>query len=159
MRTLWLASTALLFCVANAGAQATHLTSDPLTGLPLIPATDARQLGNAPVAMPDSRVCKSAMKGNFYKVYDYFAPTNITLGEAIAWYTAHLPGFKVVRGSDKSSRNVYYNADRTILVIVTAGTGPKGDGANVYGVAYERYQPGLSPNTVTSFTLGKIACQ
>ena len=46
-----------LGCVLSASAET--LTSDPLTGLPLDPATDSRlHLGNEPTKIPDTQVCK-----------------------------------------------------------------------------------------------------
>ena len=65
------------------------LTTDPLTGLALYPATDSRlRLGNEPTQLPESQVCKSKMQVDLYSVYD--SKVNATL----AWYDAHLPGFK-----------------------------------------------------------------
>ena len=73
-----------LGCVS---ANAETLTSDPLTGLPLDPATDSRlHLGNEPTKIPDTQVCNSKMQANFYMVYDKVDAT-------VAWYTAHLAGF------------------------------------------------------------------
>ena len=52
-------------------ASAAILTTDPLTGLPLYPATDSRlHLGNDPTKIPSAQICKSQMQGNFYVVYD-----------------------------------------------------------------------------------------
>ena len=65
------------------------LTTDPLTGLALYPATDSRlRLGNEPTQLPESLVCKSKMQVDLYSIYD--SKVNATL----AWYDAHLPGFK-----------------------------------------------------------------
>ncbi len=62
--------TILVLALANAAGQAKVLTNDPLTGLPLIPATVVVQsAGNEPVKMPDSRVCKSKMQGDFYSLF------------------------------------------------------------------------------------------
>ncbi len=69
-------------------ASAATLTTDPLTGLPLYPATDSRlHLGNEPTRIPDSQVCKSRMQADFYVVFDSKVDTTV------AWYGAHLPGF------------------------------------------------------------------
>src|SRR5580693_9950538 len=74
--------------VALACVAATILTSDPLTQLPLDPATNSRlNLGNAPTAMQPSKVCTSDMQANFYNVYE-------SISEANAWYKAHLKDFK-----------------------------------------------------------------
>ena len=61
-------------------AGAANLTTDPLTGLPLDPATDSHHLGNDPVKMPDSQICKSKMQGDFYSSVD--SKVDATL----AWY-------------------------------------------------------------------------
>ena len=45
------------------------LTTDPLTGLLLHPATDSRlHLGNEPTQLPESQVCKGKMQVDFYSV-------------------------------------------------------------------------------------------
>ena len=44
---------------------------DPLTGLPLIPATvQFKNVGNEPDKLPDGQVCKSKGQGNFYSLSD-----------------------------------------------------------------------------------------
>lgn len=64
-------------------ASAATLTTDPLTGLPLYPATDSRlHLGNEPTKIPDTQICKSHMQANFYVVYDS------KMDATLAWYTA-----------------------------------------------------------------------
>ena len=80
----------LVFClVVIAGGNTKLLTADPLTNLPLYPATDSRlHLGNEPTRLPESNVCGSKMQADFYTVYD--SKVDATLG----WYGAHLPGFK-----------------------------------------------------------------
>jgi hypothetical protein len=145
----------------NAAGQAKVLTSDPLTGLPLIPATVlVKNAGNEPVKMPDGHVCKSKMQGNFYSLYNYFAPNNIDLPEATAWYSSHLSGFKKVQGSEsKTSQIAFYNSDGTIVVILTGEDSAKGPNTKTHSAAYERYQPGLSEKTIASLTQGKIVCQ
>jgi hypothetical protein len=45
------------------------LTTDPLTGLLLHPATDSRlHLRNEPTQLPESQVCKGKMQVDFYSV-------------------------------------------------------------------------------------------
>lgn len=150
----------VVLVATNAAGQAKVLTTDSLTGLPLNPATViAPNAGNDPVKMPDGRVCKSTMQGNFYSLYGYFSKKNVRVSETSAWYGSHLPGFNKVSGYDsRRSQTAFYSPDRTILVIVTGNPGAAGEDTYAGSVAYERYQPGLSEKTVASLTHGKIVC-
>jgi hypothetical protein len=75
--------------VLSASGGAAKLTADPLTNLPLYPATDSRlHLGNDPTRLPDGHMCKSTMQTDFYAVFDS------KVDATIAWYAAHLNGFK-----------------------------------------------------------------
>lgn len=70
MKAICLCAAVFALSLANAAGQAKVLTNDPLTGLPLIPASVLiRNAGNEPVKMPDGQVCKSKMQGNFYSLY------------------------------------------------------------------------------------------
>ncbi len=163
MKTIFLLGAVFVLCFANAAGQGKLLTSDPLTGLPLISATDSgRRLEipnlsytyNKPTQMPDAQICKSKYQGNFYSLY------NIKTNAAVAWYSSHLSGFKKVQGYGYGrAEAAFYNSDRTIVVIVTGGQGAQGQDVNAYSVAYEKYQPGLSEKTVESLTQGKIVCK
>jgi hypothetical protein len=154
--------TILVLALANAAGQAKVLTNDPLTGLPLIPATVVVQSGgNEPVKMPDSRVCKSKMQGNFYSLFSpasYFSKQTIKVSKVVAWYSSHLSGFNKVSGYQSRTQTAFYNSDRTILIIVTGNPGAAGEDTDAYSVAYQRYQPGLSGKTVTSLTQEKSIC-
>jgi hypothetical protein len=161
MKTALLAALMFVLCSTNAVGQGKVLANDPLTGLALIPATDPGNhtpnlayTYNEPTKMPDSQVCKSKMQGNFYMLY------NIKMDTVVAWYASHLTGFKKVSGYEsKRSQTAFYNADRTILIIVTGTQGAEGENTDAYAVAYERYEPGLSEKTITGLTRGNIACQ
>ena len=155
MKTFCLCAAIFALTLVNAAGQAKKFTNDPLTGLPLIPATDGGQyVGNAPNKMPDGRVCKSKMQGNFYFLY------KIKVNDTAAWYSSHLSGFNKVSGYDSSnSQTAFYNSDRTILIIVTGNPGAAGENTDAYSVAYERYELGLSEKTITGLTQGKIVCQ
>ncbi len=157
MKALLLAGS-LFVCLSMPAGQAKILTSDPLTGLPLLPPSEsAKKFGNEPVKMPDGAVCKSKMQGDFYKVYDYFAKDNIKLSDALAWYASHLAGYKKVESSNHGL-TVFYNADGTIVVIVRAESGTADGVAKTSSVAYERYQPGISEKTITGMTQNKMVC-
>ena len=163
MKTIFLLGAVLVLCLATATGQGKTLTNDPLTGLPLISATDSGRrpdLGNLaytynqPTQMPGAQICKSKYQGNFYSLY------NIKTNAAAAWYSSHLSGFKKVQGYGSGRAQIaFFNSDRTILVIVTGDTGAQGQDVNAYAVAYEKYQPGLSDKTVESLTQGKIVCK
>jgi hypothetical protein len=152
--------TLLVLCLPNALGQGKVLTNDPITGLPLIPATDSGKhtagvayTYNEPSPMPESQICKSKFQGNHYSLY------NIKVDAAAAWYASHLSGFKKVRGYDsKRAQIIFYNSDATILVVVTGTLGAENENVDAYSVAYERYQPGLSEKTITSVTQGKVVC-
>lgn len=159
MKTIWVCAVVLVLTLANAAGQGKTLTHDPLTGLPLIPASDSGKhianlayTYNQPTQMPEAQICKSRFKGNFYSLY------NIKVGAAVAWYSSQLSGFKKVSGYESGrSQTVFYNSDRTILIILTGEEGT-GENTNAYSVAYERYQPGLSEKAITGLTQGKIDC-
>ena len=150
----------LVFASANASGQAKVLTNDPLTNFPLIPATVVvANAGNEPVKMPDGRVCKSAMQGNFYSLYNFFSKHNLKVSQAVAWYSSHLSGFNKVSGYGSGrSQTAFYNSDQTTVIIVTGNPGAAGEDTDAHSVAYERYVPGLSERTITSLTQGKIIC-
>ena len=147
MKTVLLAATMFVLCLTDATGQEKLRTSDPLTNLPLISA-------NEPTQMPAAQICKSKFQGNFYFL------SNVKVDAAAAWYSSHLSGFKKVSGyASERSQTVFYNSDRTIVVVVTGDKGAQGENTNVYAVAYERYQPGISEKTINSLTQGKIVCQ
>jgi hypothetical protein len=130
------------------------LTTDPLTGLPLHPATDSRlHLGNEPTQLPESQVCKSNMQVDFYSVYD--SKVNATL----AWYDAHLPGFKRTHAyAANRSQDTYYKADGTVLVSVTGSSGKEGENMDTYSVLYVRLQPGLPEKTIVALNQQRVVC-
>jgi len=95
-------------------AGAATLTTDPLTGLPLDPATDSRHLGNEPIRMHDSQICKSKMQGEFYSGVDS------KVDATVAWYAAHLAGFhKAHAYAGGRSQDSFYNDTGTLVVFVT----------------------------------------
>src|SRR5579863_5938089 len=107
---------ALVVCyVVIAGGNTKLLTADPLTNLPLYPATDSRlHLGNEPTRLRESNVCGSKMQTDFYTVYDS------KLDATLAWYGAHLPGFKKTHAyAINRSQDTCYNPEGTLAVSVT----------------------------------------
>src|SRR5579862_2171161 len=77
------------------------LTNDPLPGLPIPPSEDKFHLGNAPMNLDPTQMCKSTMKMNLY------TPNGLRMNATATWYQSKLPGFKKVAG---------WNNDRTSIV-------------------------------------------
>jgi len=161
MKTSCIYAAMLIFTFTNATSQPKTLTNDPLTGLPLIPATVLfKNVGNEPDKMPDGQICKSKMQGNFYSLSTVMKPANgLKMDAAAAWYASHLSGFKKVQGYESGRTQIaFYNSDGTIVIFLTGQLGAQGENADAYSVAYERYQPGISEKTIVSLTQGKIIC-
>ena len=155
MKTICMCVAVFALSLTSAAGQAKVLTNDPITGLPLISASNpGNNLGNEPNSLPDSQVCKSKMKGNFYMLYD------VKVDAVVAWYASHLSGFRKTDGFGSGrSQTAFSNSDRTILVIVTGNRGAQGENTKAYSVAYERYDPGLPEETITGLAQGKMVCQ
>ncbi|MGB6384295.1 MAG: hypothetical protein WBD25_21125 [Terriglobales bacterium] len=146
---------ALVFCfVVIAGGNSKLLTADPLTNLPLYPATDSRlHLGNEPTRLPESNVCGSKMQTNFYTVYD--SKVDTTLG----WYGAHLSGFKRTHSyAANRSQDTFYNPEGTLAVSVTGSSGKASDNSETYSVVYSRFQPALPERAIISLNQQKLVC-
>jgi hypothetical protein len=150
-----LAVTLSLSFALTASGSVKLLTADPLTGLPLYPATDSRlHLGNEPTRLPDSNVCKSKMQADFYSVYD--SKVDATLG----WYASHLPGFKKTHAYAASrTQDTFYTADGTVAVSVTGSAGRAGENTDTYSVVYSRFQPGLPEKEIIGLNQQKVVCR
>jgi hypothetical protein len=101
------------------------------------------------------------VQGNVYSLSTVMNPANgVKMEAAAAWYASHLSGYKKVEGyASGRSQIAFYNSDKTIVVFLTGQLGAKGENTDVFSVAYERYQPGISEKTIISFTEGKIVCR
>jgi hypothetical protein len=150
IKSLVAISVAALFAVVS---DAATLTADPITGLPLDPATNSRlNLGNEPTQLPISNLCKSKVSAEFYTVYESFH-------ETVAWYTAHLKELKHAHGySGGRSRDTFYNSAGTIMVTITADPGADGQNVDTHSVAYYKMQPGLSEKTILGSLSEKLTC-
>jgi hypothetical protein len=139
---------------ASAEGNAT-LTSDPLTGLPLIPSTDSRlHLGNAPKRMPDMNICKSKLQIDFYSLND--GKTD----ETVAWYAARLSGFRKTRTYwNQRSQHTFYKPDGSMIVTIVGSRGAEGADTDAFAVSYLLAQPGMSEKTIVSMNSQKIVCQ
>ena len=134
----------LFFFVARAAyAGPKLLTTDPLIGLPLYPATDSRlRLGNDPIQLPESNVCKSKTQADFHSVYD--SKVDATL----PWYASRHSGFKKTHAYAADSQDTFYTTDSTLIVSVTGSVGKDGKDTDTCSVLYARFMPGLSEKTI-----------
>jgi hypothetical protein len=144
----------LALCSVVIASGAKLLTADPLTGLPLYPATDSRlQLGNDPTRLPESNFCGSKMQADFYTVYD--SKVDATL----VWYSAHLPGFKKTHAYAASrTQDTFYNADGTLAISVSGSSGKAGENTDTYSVVYSRFQPALPERAIIGLNQQKLIC-
>jgi hypothetical protein len=154
--------TAVLFAtIATAGGVAIHvraqgktLTNDPLTGLPIPPSEDKFNLGNAPMVMDPSQMCKSAMKSDFY------TPNNLKMNATAAWYESKLPGFKKVAGWHNNRTSiVFYKPDGTAAVAMTGTPAQEGQDSEVHGIVYSTFTPALPVKAFAGFTTGNVDCR
>jgi hypothetical protein len=167
MKTIRLSATMLVFCWAGAYGQG----RDSLTGLPVIPAAETMLAGTSygfqPGPMPEGTVCKSKMKGDFYALQNMnVKDSKVKVNTVVAWYAAHLLGFKKAQGYVKGPQNAgyisqtaFYNAQGTIVVFITGAVGQQGEDTVTHSVAYERFDPGISEATIASLAQGKIDCR
>jgi hypothetical protein len=143
----------LVFSFAALAFSATLMT-DPLTNLPLDPATESRlHLGNEPTRIPDSQVCKSKMQADFYSLF------NVKVGATLSWYASRLSNFRKTHAyAAGRSQDTFFNADGTLIVSVTGEPGIDGEDTDGYSVLYARFQPGLSEKTILGMNQQKIVC-
>jgi hypothetical protein len=130
MKNLLVVAAIFVFSLSNAAGQAKVFTNDPLTGLPLIPATVLfKNVGNEPDKMPDGQVCKSKMQGEFYSLSTVMNPGSaIKMDVATAWYASHLSGFKKIQGYESGRPQVaFYKSDGTIVIFLTGQLGAQGE--------------------------------
>jgi hypothetical protein len=134
-------------------SEAAILTSDPMTGWPLDPATNSRlNLGNAPTKIPASTICKSKVDADFFSVYS-------PLDETLAWYTAHFKALKHAHAdSGGRSRDTFYNSGGTTIVTVTGEPGPEGQKVDTHAVVYYTFRPGIAEKTILAMLHEKIVC-
>jgi hypothetical protein len=139
----------------NLMAGGATLTNDPLTGLPLHPATDSRlHLGNEPTRLPVSTVCGSTMRADFYSVFD------ATQGAIVAWYAARLRGFRRTHAYAASRlQDTFYNADGTIIVSVSGVHAGRDENSEAYSILYARLGPGLPEKVIVSLNQQRVVCQ
>jgi hypothetical protein len=156
MKRLAMVCLAMIAVVAgalSAGSAGKTLTNDPLTGLPIPPSEDKFNLGNEPMVIDPTQMCKSTMKSDFY------SPNRIKMNATGAWYEAKLPGFKKVEGWHNATSIVFYKPDGTAAVALTAKPAPQGQDSDVYGIVYSTFAPALPVKAFAGFTTGNVDCR
>jgi hypothetical protein len=144
----------LLGLTLSAPAANKTLTSDPLTGLPIIPTPDRLHLGNAPTVLPDTNICKSNAKMNFYST------NGIQVDATVAWYSAQLPGFKKTHAwVSERSQDTFYKPDGTMIVSITGEPGAQGQNTDVHGLVYAKFEPGIAEKTIIGMNTQNIVCK
>jgi hypothetical protein len=145
---------AFLALTLSAPAANKTLTTDPLTGLPIVPSPDPLKLGNEPDVLPDTKICKSDAKMNFY------SPNGIKVDATLAWYAAQLHGFKKTHAyASKRSQDTFYKPDGTMIVSITGQPGAEGENTNVHGIVYGKFEPALAERTIIAMNTQNIVCQ
>jgi hypothetical protein len=145
---------ALLGLTLSAPAANKTLTSDPLTGLPVVPSPDPYKLGNEPNVLPDTKICRSNAKMDFY------SPNDIKVDATLAWYTAQLHGFKKTHGRHGNrSQDTFYKPDGTLIVAITGQPGAEGENTDVHGIVYGKFEPALAEKTIIGMNTQNIVCQ
>jgi hypothetical protein len=130
------------------------LTNDPLTGLPIPPSEDKFNLGNEPMVLDATQMCKSTMKSDFY------TPNGLKMNATAAWYEPKLPGFKKVEGWHKDRTSVvFYKSDGTAAVAMTGMPAPQGQDSEVHGIVYSTFTPALPVKAFAGFTTGNVDCR
>ena len=145
---------ALLGLTLSAPAGNKTLTNDPLTGLPIIPSPDRLHLGNEPTVLPDTNICGSKAKMNFYST------NGIQVDATVAWYTAQLHGFKKTHGyASERSQDTFYKPDGSMIVSITGEPGAQGQNTEVHGLVYAKFEPGLTEKAIIGMNTQQVVCK
>jgi hypothetical protein len=126
---------------------------DKLTGLPLPDAASGMKLDPPPVDMPNTAICHSTMKTVFYSVSGFRTST------AIAWYGAHLNGFKHLHGygADRT-QDAFLSADGTLYVAITGSPGKDNADSDAYAISYATFKPGVPEKGLLGMLTGHGGC-
>jgi hypothetical protein len=145
---------ALLALTLTAPAANKTLTTDPITGLPIVPSPDRLNLGNEPNVIPDTKICKSNAKMDFY------SPNDIKVDATLAWYAAQLHGFKKTHAyASGRSQDTFYKSDGTMIVSITGEPGADGENTVVHTIVYGKFEPALAEKTIIAMNTQNIVCQ
>jgi len=127
-------------------------TTDSLTGLPFPDAATGIKLYE-PMKLDPVQVCKSTQTTNFYTV------DGAKTSAAIAWYGAHLKGFRHLHGyAAGRTQDEFVNADGTLLVGITGIPAADGVDTEVYAIVYATLKPGASQQVLKGLLSQSLSC-
>jgi hypothetical protein len=129
------------------------LTSDPLTGLPIIASEDKFHSGNEPEVIDATQMCKSKSEMNMYSLM------GIKMNATVAWYESKLTGFKKNVTYDGAQNVMFYKPDRTIALSIIGKKAPEGSDADVKSITYAKFTPGLAEKEMIGLNTHKLVCQ
>jgi hypothetical protein len=153
MKSTIVLASILTTLIAVPAESADSAAADPLTKLPLPTASSPIHLDTNPSNYGDVPVCKSRGTMNFY------TPLGGSVAAAVAWYTAHLSGFKHVHGYGSGrSQDTFYNASGTLTVSITGEPGKEGQDTNLYSIIYSTIQPGVPDKVIAGMNIQKVDC-
>jgi hypothetical protein len=145
---------ALLGLTLSAPAANKTLTTDPLTGLPIVPTPDRLHLGNEPTVLPDTKMCGSNAKMNFYST------NGIQVDATVAWYAGKLQGFKKTHAwASGRSQDTFYKPDGTMIVSITGEPGTQGQNTDVHGLVYAKFEPGITEKAIIGMNTQNVVCK
>jgi hypothetical protein len=126
---------------------------DALTGLPLPDAASGMKIVPPAMDMPATSICRSAMKTVFYSVSGFRTST------AIAWYGAHLQGFKHLHGygADRT-QDIFLSADGRLYVAITGSPGRDGADTDAYAISYATFTPAVSEKGLLGMLTQRGGC-
>ncbi|HEY2819913.1 MAG TPA: hypothetical protein VGJ06_02630 [Candidatus Acidoferrum sp.] len=152
-RNLILLGFVLLGLTLTAPAGNKTLTADPLTGLPIVPSPDPLHLGNEPMVLPVTKICKSNAQMNFYSM------NGIRVNATVAWYAGQLHGFKKTHAwASERSQDTFYKPDGTMIVSITGDPAASGADADVHGIVYGKFEPAIAEKTIIGMNSQNIVC-
>ncbi|HEY3731049.1 MAG TPA: hypothetical protein VGL28_07280 [Steroidobacteraceae bacterium] len=147
-----------LILVTGLAAMVTGLASaaggsEALTGLPLPDASSGMRVDPPAVDIPPAPVCRSTMKSSFYSVAGFQTST------AIAWYGAHLKGFKHLHGYGAGrTQDAFLSADGMLYVGITGSPGKDGADSEAYAILYGTFKPAVSEKVLLGMLTQRGGC-
>jgi hypothetical protein len=141
------------FALAISANSAPTEKTDPLTGLPLYPATNGLGEGGGPLKLDPSAVCKSKMDADLYEV------TESKVDATVAWCAAHFAGFRKAHGyGGNRSRDIFYKTDGTLVIEIVGSPGKEGENQEAHTITYSRFSPGLTEQTILGMAKAQVVC-
>jgi hypothetical protein len=144
--------TTVTFALMLAGLAQAADGVDPLTGLPIPDAASGMSL-STPMRLDPGQVCKSTLNTQFY------SPSGFKTSAAIAWYGAHLKGFRHLHGYGAGrTQDLFVNADGTMYIGITGSPGADGVDTEIYAISYATLKPGMPDKQLQGLLSQRLTC-